>query len=288
MGNLVGISVQLDQDSTQLGKHEIGRQYTAHCTETAHNKNLCTVAVKDDDRYGPTVSKATYDDGRPTLLENDGVYGPALEVRINDVNGLEYEGVVQKDEGLSIYDIPGLKYCPGGELPVYTYTGYKPSTSTKKDPTLVQLQVQVEAEDIPEENSINKLIAEWEVRGNKPEDSLKGEEKKGKRRKSAQFQKLSNLFEGQGGVMGACEGGVANLGSVNSSNISHKISFSGVGGQTAKVSLPRPRKIRVLRRVGGCVEREILLASPTANGKRILDEMILPGSDTKKRRKGSD
>ena len=210
VGNLVGISVQLDQDSTQLGKQDIGRQNTAHCTETVHNKNLCTVTVKDDDRYGQTVSKITYDDGRPTLLENDGrptllgndgVYGPALEVKINDVNDLECEGVVQKDEGLSIYDIPGLKYCPGGELPVYTYTGYKPSTSTKKDPTLVQLQVQVESEDFPEENSITKLIAEWEVRGTKPEDSLRGEEKKGKRRKSAQFQKLSNLFEGRVGVM---------------------------------------------------------------------------------------
>ena len=61
--------------------------------------------------------------------------------------------------------------------------------------------------------------------------------------------------------------------------------FSGVGGRP---KLSRQRKVRVLRKVS-VDEREILLASPSANGKRLRDmndpEIVLPGSGTKKMRK---
>ena len=83
VGSLVGNSEQLEQDSAQLGKLEVGNKYAVHCTQTGHSKNKCTVAVTN--------------------------------------NGLDWKGVVQEDKGLSINDIQGLKYCPGGELPIYTF-----------------------------------------------------------------------------------------------------------------------------------------------------------------------
>ena len=125
MGSLVGNSEQLDQDSAQLGKREVGNKYAVHCTQTGHSKNKCTVAVENnDDVYGLALRVAT---------DND-VNGLALGVATdNDVNGQEWKGVVQEDKGLSINDIPGLKYCPGGEQPRHTFVGYKPSTSAKRE-----------------------------------------------------------------------------------------------------------------------------------------------------------
>jgi hypothetical protein len=200
------------------------------------------------------------------------------------VSSVQLPGVVQEDEGPSVNDIPGLKYCPGGDLPVYTFVGYKPSTSAKKDPTLVELQVQNIVENFPEaeKSNISKLIAEWEGRGHQSEDSLKGEEEQLKRRKSEKFQNLSSLFELQSGGTGGRERNLADLGSVDNLPT---FNFSGVGGRP---KLPRQRKVRVLRKVSGG-EREILLASPSANGKRLRDmndpEIVLPGSGTKKMRK---
>ena len=115
-------------------------------------------------------------------------------------------------------------------IPVYTFIGYKPSTSAKKDPTLVELQVQNTVEDFPEaeKSNISKLIAEWEGRGHQSEDSLKGEgeEEKLKRRKSEKFQNLSSLFELQSGGTGGEERKLADLGSVENAP---SFNFSGVG-----------------------------------------------------------
>ena len=68
---------------------------------------------------------------------------------------------------VSSNDIPDIKYCPGGTLPVYEFSGYKPSGSRRQDPTSYDPynpQISTINEIIPESN-INKLIADREERG---------------------------------------------------------------------------------------------------------------------------
>ena len=76
--------------------------------------------------------------------------------------------------------------------------------------------------------------------------------------------------------------GDGKLPDVDSKQHSQKLSFWGEGGESKK-----PRKVHVIRRGGGGNdEREILLARPSANGKRARDtfdpETNLPGITAKK------
>ena len=165
---------------------------------------------------------------------------------------------------MSSNDIPDIKYCSGGTLPTYRFSGYKPSNSRKQEQTsYCYPQLSTLNEAFPESN-ISKLIADWEGRGNL-EISREGEEEgRSQRRKSEKFNLISSRFEKQNMEGGGGEGGTL---LVEGSKLDSAIlSFWGEGGDR---KLRKIRKVRVVRRVGVETEREIPLAGTSSNGKRV-------------------
>jgi hypothetical protein len=155
--------------------------------------------------------------------------------------------VVHEGREASNNDIPEIKNCPGGGLPVYRFSGYKPSCSRRQDPTLYNPQISTINETFPETN-IYKLIADWEGGREKLEIGREGEgEVKSQRRKSDRFIHLSSQFERQNVGGGGGEGKLPKMGSKLDSEI---LSFWGEGG---KREIRKPRKVRVVRRGGGGV-----------------------------------
>ena len=90
----------------------------------------------------------------------------------NSSDDVSRPGVVHVSEGVSSYDIMGIKYCPGGELPKYEYVEYKPRCSKSKRTTFEYVQdrckpeIQVEQEmDVstqPRQDEANMIVYEPE------------------------------------------------------------------------------------------------------------------------------
>lgn len=168
---------------------------------------------------------------------------------------------LERPSNYDIHTIPGVKYCPGegGELPRYTFMGYKPTSSKN---TLYYPQEKSKTSNTFHTQTISTLIAEWEER--EKEMTVSGQEgEEGRiipRRLSARIQNLADLFERKDvGVMGVSE---RQPGSLDPEPIIPTFGILGEGGK-------KTRKVRVVRREGceGGVRGHPLATTPAKRAR---------------------
>ena len=215
-------------------------------------------------------------------------------------NGQNVVNVVKErpPKGPSIYDVTGIKYCPGENLPTYQYMEYKPRCSSTKNTTFMyvpdvgimpksvttkpeEMEVGIDVNRLEETRgtaiadteftSVKEMVEEWDKKFTL-EDQVETVNKEGAkmdRRTSDRFKRLTMCFErSEQGVVGVSEEAeILDSKDEVTDKPTYPATISNFSDVCSKLNISRPRKQKlcVVRREGSS------LARFSTNEKRVRD-----------------
>ena len=300
---------------TVMGRTSLENVYNVQCARDIQGGGMLEgtlLPCKDPVNVGRPGWKSSQAAQGSGVFGKGGAYssvhkGPGLD-------WTKWTGVVHEVEGSYINNVPGLKYCPGGELPVYEYTEYKPRCSKTRRTNYVYVQEVVPNDNILEEHEMEKstkfeqgeamdivyvpeerkdqaytvkvMVENWDRKEEMME--MVEMETPNPRRISENFKNLRSIFE-KSDAGGIYEGGPELVQS--ESSVPDKIhphlpkfkNFTEILGKFSqgdiKKSRPRQQKLCVVR------QGVLGLVKLSTNEKRDREsDMNLPGLKTKKMR----
>ena len=287
-------------------------QKTESDNMTIISKTVCT----EDNTSGPVQGPACVDRSgwkSSQAVHTGGVSGPGGATPLVQA-GLHLdwskwtEAVHISPEWPSIYDVTGIKYCPGENLPTYQYMEYKPRCSSTRSTTFMyvpdvgtrpksvttkpeEMEVGIDVNRLEETRgtaiadteftSVKEMVEEWDKKFTLEDqvDTVNQEGARMDRRTSDRFKRLTMCFErSEQGVVGVSEEAEILESKVE---VTDKptypatiLNFSDVCSKF-NISIPRKQKLCVVRREGSS------LARISTNEKRVRDgecESYLPVS----------